>query len=267
MEKLSTFINKQNVQLKEYFSARQDRRLRLPEAKFMRKAVIMIFLTMLCVFLWASTDLSGSVADNNTLHTPEVIKLPEPKYDSNTSIEMALHKRRSVRDYTNQTLTLAEVSQLLWAAQGITDIRGFRTAPSAGGLYPLEVYVIVGDVNTLSNGIYKYNPHGHALAKIVEGDKRAKLCHAANGQTSIQNCSILLVISAFFERTTAKYGKRGVRYVHMETGHAAQNVCLQAVSLNLGTVTLGAFNDEEVKSITSMPDEEEPLYLIAVGRI
>jgi SagB-type dehydrogenase family enzyme len=227
----------------------------------------MILLITLCVFLWFSTDLLGLAADNTTLQTPEVIKLPEPKYDSNTSIEMALHKRRSVRDYTNQTLTLAEVSQLLWAAQGIIDMRGFRTAPSAGALYPLEVYVIVGDVKTLSNGIYKYDPHGHALAKVIEGDKIAKLSHAAYGQISIKNCSILLVISAVSERTTAKYGRRGVRYVHMETGHAAQNVCLQAVSLNLGTVTLGAFNDEEVKSIMSMPDEEEPLYLIAVGRI
>ncbi len=238
----------------------------------MGKAVIILFLAISCVSLWASMDLLGVdllrlAAYNNTLQTLEVIKLPEPKYDSNTSIEAALQKRRSVRDYTNKTLTIAEISQLLWAAQGITEMRGFRTAPSAGALYPLEIYAIAEDVNNLSDGIYKYSPHNHSLTKVIAGDKKLELYDAAYGQTSIKNCSILLVISAVSKRTTAKYGERGIRYVYMETGHAAQNICLQAVSLNLGTVTLGAFDDEEVKSIMRMPDGEEPLYLIAVGGI
>lgn len=194
------------------------------------------------------------------------IKLPEPEYDSPTSIEQALFNRRSVRDYKDEPLTLTEVSQLLWAAQGITDPRDLRTAPSAGALYPLEVYVVVGNVSNLPSGIYRYKPHEHELEKILEGDKRAELRTAALGQSSVKDGAIVVVFSAVYERTTQKYGERGIRYVHMEVGHAAQNVYLQAVSLKLGTVVVGAFQDDAVKMITNMPDEEHPLYIMPVGR-
>jgi SagB-type dehydrogenase family enzyme len=197
----------------------------------------------------------------------DTIKLPEPKYNSKVSIEKALLERRSVREYKDRSLTLAEISQLLWASQGITDLRrGFRTAPSAGALYPLEVYVVAGNVDSLPDGIYKYKPHGHELVKVVKGDKRAELCGAALGQPCVKNNAAVIVIAAVYERTTGKYGERGIRYVHMEVGHAAQNIYLQSVSLNLGTSVVGAFDDREVKRVMNMPDEEQPLCIMPVGK-
>jgi len=198
----------------------------------------------------------------------EKIKLPEPKYDSNTAVERALLERRSVREYKDEPLTLIEVSQLLWAAQGITEPRkGLRTAPSAGALYPLEVYVVIGNVEGVTQGVYKYKPHEHELVKVRNGDVRNELTIAALGQTWVGEGAIVIVFSAVYERTTQKYGDSGIRYVHMEAGHAAQNVYLQAVSLNLGTVTVGGFEDDEVRRILNMPDEEHPLYIMPVGKI
>lgn len=195
------------------------------------------------------------------------IKLPDPRYDSNTSIERALLKRRSVRDYSDTPLSLREISQILWAAQGITDARGLRTAPSAGALYPLEIYVVAGNVTGLPAGIYKYRPHNHELTTIVQGDKRINIGNAALNQPSIKKAAAVIVFSAIYERTTVKYGERGIRYVHMEVGHAAQNLCLQAVSLGLGTVVIGAFDDSKMKQTMNMEDKEYPLYLIPVGKI
>ena len=194
------------------------------------------------------------------------IKLPESKYDSDTSVEEAMLKRRSVRSYKDEPLTISELSQLLWAAQGITDPDGLRTAPSAGALYPLEVYVAVGNVTDLPSGIYKYNPHEHELLIITEGDIRDELSDVALGQASVGNGAVVIVFAAVYERTTIKYGERGIRYVHMEAGHAAQNIYLQAESLNLGTVVAGAFDDNDVKAIMNMKENEQPLYLMPVGR-
>lgn len=196
------------------------------------------------------------------------IKLPEPRYDSDTSVEQALLKRRSARAYKDEPQTLAEVSQLLWAAQGITDPqRGFRTAPSAGALYPLEVYVVIENVKGVEKGVYKYTPHEHGLNGVRKGSTRDELMKAALGQTSVGEGAIVVVIAAVYERTTQKYGERGIRYVHMEAGHAAQNVYLQAVSLNLGTVVIGAFEDEAVQKVLNMQEEEHPLYIMPVGRM
>lgn len=197
----------------------------------------------------------------------ETIKLPEPKYDSDISIEEALLKRRSVRSFKDSPLTLSEVSQLLWAAQGITSSNGHKTAPSAGALYPLEIYVVVGNVDALPDGVCHYRPAMHELVRVINGDRRIELSAAALGQTSVRNAGVVIVLSAVYERTTIKYGDRGIRYVHMEIGHAAQNVFLQAVPLNLGIVVIGAFNDNEVKKILKMSDREQPLYIMPVGRI
>lgn len=234
----------------------------------MKKKLIVLVISVAiisgsgCVTLQNDREEPVPVAEHNA-----EIKLPEPKYDSETSIEEALLERRSIREYKDEPMTLSEVSQLLWAAQGITDPRGFRTAPSAGATFPLEVYVVVGDVNNLSEGIYKYKPHEHELERVVEGDKRVELCDAALGQRCVEEGAIVIVFSAVYERTTGRYGDRGVRYVHMEVGHAAQDVYLQAVSLNLGTVVVGAFSDDEVKKIINMPDEERPLYIMPVGKV
>ena len=195
------------------------------------------------------------------------ITLPEPGYDSGVSVEEALLKRRSIRDYTSQALTLNDVSQLLWAAQGITDPAGLRAAPSAGATYPLEAYVVIGNVKGVIPGIYRYEPEGHQLLKVVSGEKRQELAQAALNEQFVAQAAIDIVITAIYERTTARYGERGIRYVHMEAGHAAQNVYLQAVAMNLGTVVIGPFYDDQVKEILNLPDNEVPLYIMPVGRI
>jgi SagB-type dehydrogenase family enzyme len=196
----------------------------------------------------------------------DTIQLPEARTDGNTSVEQALLTRRSVRSSKDALLDLAEISQLVWSAQGITSARGFRTSPSAGALYPLELYVVAGRVKDLPSAIYKYKPCQHALVKIISGDKRSELSQAALRQGAIKRAPAALLFSAVYERTTGKYGQRGIRYVHMEVGHAAQNVCLQAKAFGLQTVVIGAFRDSEVKNVAHLPANEHPLYFVPVGR-
>jgi SagB-type dehydrogenase family enzyme len=191
--------------------------------------------------------------------------LPTPIYKSKTSIEEALKSRRSVREYKEGPITLQQVSQLLWAAQGITSVNGFRTAPSAGALYPLEIYIVSGNVLNLPAGVYHYVPANHALELITAGDGRMDLTRAAQNQDSIKLAVADIVIAANYKKTTVKYGNRGTRYVDMEAGHVAQNISLQVVSLKLGTVTIGAFNNSVVKSVLNLPQEEEPLYIMPIG--
>ncbi len=198
--------------------------------------------------------------------SPSMITLPQPVFEGKTSVEKALRERRSVRTYRTMPLTLPELSQLLWAAQGVTGPEGTRTAPSAGALYPLEVSVVAGNVSGLASGVYVYKPDGHGLLKVADGDKRTELSRAALGQPAIKNAAAVIVISGVYERTTIKYGERGIRYVHMEAGHAAQNVYLQAVSLDLGTVVIGAFDDEGVKKAANLTIREQPLYIMPVGK-
>jgi SagB-type dehydrogenase family enzyme len=193
-------------------------------------------------------------------------KLPDPKSRGIVSLEESLAKRRSVREYDNTPLSLEDVSQLLWAAQGITAHWGARTAPSAGALYPLEVIVVVGNVVDLPPGGYRYDPKGHELVGITVGDLRPKLASSALGQSVVRNAAIDVVFTAVYQRTTRKYGDRGTQYVHMEAGHAAQNLCLQATALGLGTVPIGAFDDEQVSRLLNLLKDERPLYLIPVGK-
>ncbi|MEN2984635.1 MAG: SagB/ThcOx family dehydrogenase [Dictyoglomaceae bacterium] len=197
-----------------------------------------------------------------------IIKLPEPRYKGNISVEEALLRRRSIRSYKDEALSLKEISQILWSAQGITDKRtGFRTAPSAGALYPLEIYLVAGKVKDLEPGVYKYKPETHEIILVLKEDKRNDLYISALRQEWIKNAPIVVVISAVFERTTVKYGERGIRYVYMEAGHCSQNIYLQCVSLNLGTVAIGAFYDEEVKRVLNLQKNESPLYLMPIGKI
>jgi len=195
----------------------------------------------------------------------DAITLPKPNYSSDVSVEEALKNRRSIRKYKNERLTLTEVSQLLWAAQGITVSWGGRTAPSAGALYPMEIYLVAGELEGIEAGVYRYNPKEHAIIKQVEGDMRPKLSDAALGQEVIRDAPISLILAAVYERTTQKYGQRGIRYVHIEVGHVGQNVYLQAETLGLGTVMVGAFDDQKVKDILGL-DNEEPLGIMPVGR-
>ena len=226
----------------------------------------LVILTIALLIFSGCGKPAGIPTPTPSSEQPEVINLPEPQYDSDVSIEQSFLNRRSIRSYTGEPLTLREVSQLLWAAQGITDPRGFRTAPSAGALYPLEVYLVAGDVEDLTSGVYRYEPDGHQLVKIIDGDKRAELADAALAQPCVKEGAISIVFAAVYERTTVKYGERGIRYVHMEAGHAGQNLCLQATAMGLGVVTVGAFHDEQVSKLLNLPQDEKPLYIIPVGR-
>lgn len=193
-----------------------------------------------------------------------LVRLSPPRLVGEMSVEEALARRRSVRSYLDEPLTPEELGQLLWAAQGITAEWGGRTAPSAGATYPLEVYAVVGKVEGLPPGVYRYLPEGHALVLHKRGDVRADLAREALGQPWVRTAPLVLLIAANYERTTARYGERGIRYVHMEVGHVGQNVYLQAEALGLGTVTVGAFYDAKVKALLEI--QEEPLYLMPVGR-
>jgi SagB-type dehydrogenase family enzyme len=234
------------------------------EVKKMDRIRMIFFLLMILTSL-----LYASGCQENLLpaqpHKETAITLSKPSYSSIISVEAALEKRRSIRRYKDEQLTLAEVSQFLWAAQGITANWGGRTAPSAGALYPLEIYLVAGEVENLKAGVYRYNPKEHIITKQVAGDTRQKLSDAALGQEAIRDAPITLVLAAVYGRTTRKYGQRGIRYVHIEVGHVGQNIYLQAETLGLGTVMIGAFDDQKVKDILSL-DNEEPLGIMPVGR-
>jgi SagB-type dehydrogenase family enzyme len=208
--------------------------------------------------------------EKNTMQNSEadIIQLPAPIYQSNTSFEEALQKRRSVRDYIKESLSLFEISQILWAAQGITDnTYGLRTAPSAGALYPIELYLVAVNVTELTEGIYKYDPRKHTLKNTTEGDKRIEISNAALSQDAIEHSSAIVLITAIYERTSVKYGKRAERYVNIEVGHVGQNIYLQAVSLGLGTVMIGAFKDDALKKALNLSVNEFPLAIYPIGKI
>jgi SagB-type dehydrogenase family enzyme len=154
-----------------------------------------------------------------------------------------------------------ELGQLLWALQGITSERGFRTAPSAGALYPLEVYIATAD------GHFHYDPEGHRLLETSNQDVRQALYEAALHQEPVRQAPVVFIVAAVYERTEQKYGpERSPRYVHLEAGHAAQNLLLEAVALGLGAVPIGAFQDEQIQEVLGLPIDHQPLYLIPVGR-
>lgn len=203
----------------------------------------------------------------STITRAPIVALPRPALTGPCSVERALRARRSVREYGGRPLTRAELAQLLWAAQGVTGAGGLRSAPSAGALYPLNVYVAVGAVSGLRSGVYRYRPDAHVLTTLGEGDRRAELRAAALEQAWIETAAVVLGLAAVYRRTTATYGERGRRYVDVEVGHAAQNVCLQAVALGLGAAVVGAFDDAAVKRVMRMTAEDEPVCLVVLGTV
>jgi len=225
-----------------------------------------LFLPFFILLIIAIFFMIKPEKTNGETKVMEEIKLTQPNLKGKLSLEEVLSKRRSIRDYKNEEISFEDFSQLLWSLQGVTDkLNGLRTAPSAGALYPLEVYAVVGNVKGLKAGVYKYFPFSHSIKKILDGDKRKDLANSALGQESITEGAVSFVITAVYSRTTKKYSQRGERYVIMEVGHAAQNLLLQATALNLGAVPIGAFYDNKVKSVLKL-NEEEPLYIIPVGR-
>ena len=196
---------------------------------------------------------------------PDTLALPEPDRSGIQPLGTLLQQRRSVRDYTDTPLAIADIGQLLWAAQGITHPRGLRTAPSAGALYPLELYVVAGRIDGLPAGVYHYRPVGHRLLPVQGGDLRDPLARAALGQMWLADAPAVVVIAAVYERTSRKYGSRASRYVHIEAGHASQNLFLQAGALGMDTVVVGAFSDDSVAGLLQLPDDVRPLLLMPVG--
>jgi SagB-type dehydrogenase family enzyme len=191
---------------------------------------------------------------------PALSRLPPAARQGQVSLEAALAKRRSVRDFKAQALSREQIAQLCWAAQGISDPeKGLRTCPSAGALYPLELYVVTRE------GVERYVPSRHAMERHLTGDLRARLQAAALKQSSIGRAPATFVITAVVSRTSAKYGARAQRYVLLEVGHAAQNLLLQATTLGLGAVPVGAFEDRAVSAALSLPGDRSVLYLVPVG--
>lgn len=196
-----------------------------------------------------------------------VIVLPSPRTKGVLSLEEAIARRRSTRTFGPAPVSVASVAQLLWAAQGVTDPRGFRTAPSAGALFPIELYLVAGSVEGLTAGIYHYDASLNRLVRTSRRDVRGELAVAAYRQGWIASAPAVLVILANPRRTAAKYGARSTRYVHMEVGHVAQNIYLQATSLELGTCVVGAFDDAAVEDVLALPESLEPLALMPVGHL
>lgn len=176
-------------------------------------------------------------------------------------LDEVIGRRRSVRTFSTEPLSLEQIGQLCWAAQGITEpASGYRAAPSAGALYPLQLYVV------LPQGVFQYEPRGHRMRRVDPVDRRAALSSAALDQDAVHRAGLDLVITGSAERTRAKYHDRAERYLNLEAGHAAQNVLLEATALGLASVPIGAFDDSAVRRTIGVPAGETPLYIVAVGR-
>jgi SagB-type dehydrogenase family enzyme len=201
-----------------------------------------------------------------------LIPLPAVSTDGGISVEKALASRRSERTLSGEALSLAQLAQLLWSGQGVTATtenppRSLRTAPSAGATYPMELYAVVGSVEGLDAGLYRYVPSAHALAPVARGDLRPALFEAAIRQAAIRAAPVTLVLAAVVARTATRYGERAERYVHIEVGAVAENIYLQAESLGLGTVIMGAFRDDEVKAALKLPGDQDVYAIMPVGRL
>ncbi|MDH4197174.1 MAG: SagB/ThcOx family dehydrogenase [Candidatus Aminicenantes bacterium] len=249
-----------------------------------KKICVTAIFALSVAFIFGVSGIAQEPAAEKSQLRPEaeVIKLPAPRHESGTSVEKAINLRRSIRGYADDPLSISEISQLLWAAQGFTQERkepprmwnpkyewqgGLRTAPSAGALYPMEIYLLAGNVEGLAKGVYKFVPKDHSLKKITAVDKRTDLCNAALKQGSIEKAAAVIVMAGVYERTSFKYGERAERYVHIEVGSIAENVYLQGMTLGIGTVIIGAFADKDVKNVLQLPEDENPLAIMPLGKI
>jgi SagB-type dehydrogenase family enzyme len=222
-----------------------------------RKKVILVSVLLI---VWACSRAEVESAED--------IPLPAPRLKGTISLEEAIKARRSVRSYSAKALSLEQVSQILWAGQGITDERGFkRAAPSAGALYPLELYLAVkdGGVKGLSGGVYHYIAQEHKLELVKKSDENSALARAALGQMWMAKAPVMMVLACEYPRTMRKYGQRGIRYVHIETGLAAENILLQAEALGLCTCPVGAFQDEEAGGVINLSATGQPLLILTIG--
>jgi SagB-type dehydrogenase family enzyme len=204
----------------------------------------------------------------------DTLPLPAPVIKGKYSLEEVMQKRRSVRNYADEAVSLQTASQILWSAYGVTEKRdkpahirgGLKTAPSAGARYPLEVFLLAGNVMGLEPGLYRYIPEKHALVLVTRGDMREAAAVAARNQKMVAEAPITIVYTADFERTTSRYGDRGKNYVYVDLGHSAQNVYLQAEALNMHSCAIGAFADEEIHKVLQLPKNENVIYMMPVGK-
>jgi SagB-type dehydrogenase family enzyme len=195
----------------------------------------------------------------------EPLRLPPPDKVGRMPVELALLRRRSVRAFSQRPLPLTAVSQLLWAAQGMTAADGGRTAPSAGGLWPLELHLVASRIEGLAPGLYRYSPASHALFCTASEVLVPKLAKASFEQDFIAEAAAVFLIAAVEGRTSRKYRSDAPRYVAFEAGAASQNLALQAVALGLGTVVVGAFDEDAVGKLARLAAGERPLFLMPVG--
>lgn len=186
------------------------------------------------------------------------LSLPKPLLKGSKSVEECIFERESIRSFKDKVIEIEKISQILWATQGKKGHK--RTVPSAGATYPLEIYVILKD-----KGYFHYNIDRHALELIIDEDISEKLASASWNQQFISEAYLNVILCAIFARTTQRYGERGVRYVFIEVGHCAQNIHLEAVSLGLASVPIGAYEDDKVKAVLDLPKNVEPLYIIPIG--
>ena len=205
---------------------------------------------------------------------PLTYTLPVPDIKGSRPFEEVLSQRRSRRSFSGEAVSIEAISQILWAANGISEApdhpgkyKGLRTTPSAGATYPLELYLLAGNITGIDPGVYRYSPSGHSLTRVIDRDIKTEMASAALNQDMIESAPACLFFSAVYDRSTNVYGRRGSeRYVCMDLGHAAQNVYLQAEALHLGTCAIGAFNDLAVIRLMQLPDHETPLYIMPIGR-
>lgn len=226
---------------------------------YSRLSLMLLALIAFLLLANGCASASDTAAESPSATKSDQIVLPSPRQTGDMPLEEVIGARRSAREFSSQELSWDEISQLLWAAQGETDPRGLRAAPSAGALYPLEIFVALPD------GVYHYSPQGHTIERVTDRDVREDLWQAGLKQEALRQAPAVFVVTAVYERTEAKYGERAERYVHLEAGHAAQNVLLQAVSLDLGAVPVGAFYDDQVIDVLGLPSDHRPLYLIPAG--
>lgn len=233
--------------------------------------MIVLMIALAGFFIWKPAEKNtGEIGMTNT-HFSEsketLIFLPKPQTKGTVSLEETLYTRRSHRRFSSDALQLQEISQILWAAQGITDkTKEFRTAPSAGALYPLDIYLIAGQINDIPSGIYRYIPAKHALERTLAGDQRDALYKASLEQSSVRQAPASILIVSVWNRITEKYGNRGRQYALLEAGHVGQNIMLQCVALNLASLPIGAYYDEQVHRVVNLRKGEDPVYLFPVGR-
>jgi len=216
----------------------------------------MILFLFVAIGLWETKNAHASIS------------LPKPSFDGRVSVEKAIKERRTIRDFRERVLSLAHLSQLLWAAQGITDPTGRKgAAPSGGALYPLDVYVLIGEngIEKMEAGVYHYLPKEHSISPIFKGDRRKEIASASLSQMWMAKAPAIIIITTEYRRIMGKYGERGVRYALIEVGHVGQNLFLQAEALGLGAGIVGAFNDSEVSKVAGLPAEHEPLLIMPVG--